>query len=691
MTVTTAAFVLAATQLGEAQCPLSASNLAQHLAKQGEIGMDESELLAQCEHFLLNYREGAQNLLDSSTLTSNVHAHNVGVVGGAGVIGVRGGGGGKQVQRVDPHSFADLSQGVSKHVSVVLKVDFEQKVLQGSATLHLDRAKAGPLDLDARELRIKRVTDASGHALKFSTQVSDPVLGQRLRILRESPTQKVTIEYETSPEASGLQWLTPEQTAGKKHPFLFTQCQAVHARSVVPLQDTPAARITYEGSIVVPSALRAVMSAAPGTREPGPEPGTALYRFKMPQAIPPYLMALAVGDIGAKDLGPRSLVYAEPAVLEGAAWEFAEIESMIKKAEAILGPYPWERFDALVMPPSFPYGGMENPRVTFITPALINGDRSAVNVLVHELAHSWTGNLVTNATMDHFWLNEGFTVWAERRILEELRGKEASDLSAKLGRLELENTLKIRGPQWPHSSLQTDLVGEDPDEAFSDVPYEKGFLFLTLLEQTAGRPRWDAFVQEYLQKFRFASVTTEDFLAFLEEKLPGLAKKVGAQEWVYGKGIPANAPVFDSPVLKRVQEIAQSVGQGKLPAKDGLKDWGVDEWQIFFNALPEQVPHEACAWLDQNFMPRIRNFDVRALWLTTAARCRYEAAYPQISAFLSRWGRMKYLKPLYRALSKHRSTLPLARDLFSANRNSYHPIAAQIVGKQLDESTVEKK
>ncbi|MEO8705371.1 MAG: M1 family aminopeptidase/hydrolase, partial [Kofleriaceae bacterium] len=304
--------------------------------------------------------------------------------------------------RLDPHSYNDDSQVETESLVLVARVDFATRILHGEANLIFKAPGGGELDLDTRDLAIDSVLDQDDRILDFTVHRAEPIFGSRLSITLPDHTRSVRVRYRTSPDASALQWLEPAQTAGGKHPFLFSQCQAIHARSVVPLQDTPRLRIKYRADLAIPVALRAVMAAAHLERvEQG---DLAFERFEMPQPIPPYLFAFAVGDLASRELSPRSCVWAEPAMLDRAAHEFAEVETMIGAAEALFGPYDWERFDLLAMPPSFPYGGMENPRLTFLTPTVIAGDRSLVSVVAHELSHSWTGNLVTNANAEHFWL-----------------------------------------------------------------------------------------------------------------------------------------------------------------------------------------------------------------------------------------------------------------------------------------------
>ncbi|MBW2278916.1 MAG: M1 family peptidase, partial [Deltaproteobacteria bacterium] len=506
------------------------------------------------------------------------------------------------MSRQDPHSYTDTDQGRISKLELDLDVDFEARKLRGAASLTLAQPASGPLDLDTRDLVIDSITGLDGAALEWQLADAEDFMGSRLRVELPEATAGLKIAYATGETASALQWLEPQQTAGGEHPFLFSQCQAIHARSMVPIQDSPGVRFAYTAEISVPDPLTAVMSAAPGGRvETAAAEGRAVFSFSMPQPIPAYLLALAVGNLSSKDLGPRSRVYAEPETLEAAAWEFDGVDSMLQSAETIFGPYLWDRFDFLVMPPAFPYGGMENPRLTFLTPTLMAGDRSLVNVLIHELAHSWTGNLVTNASMNHFWLNEGFTVWAERRILEKLEGEEAVALSATIGRTGLQGELDRFGEGSPLTRLETDLTGTDPDEVFSLVPYEKGFLFVSLLERTAGRERFDKFLLDYIERFKFESITTADFEKFIEEKLPGVLAEARSEEWIRAAGVPDNTPVYESAQLGELQKLAAGMGEGKHPDPAALEGWGAEEWQIFLQGVPNKLSADDCKWLDETF------------------------------------------------------------------------------------------
>jgi len=580
--------------------------------------------------------------------------------------------------RIDPHSCTDTDQAITGHLSMDLTADFEARILRGTATLDLENPSGDTLDLDTRGLEIAGVTDDAGEPLSWTLGEEDRILGRRLRIGLKRGIRRVVVEYATGTRATALQWLTPAQTAGGEQPYLFSQCQPHHARSMVPCQDSPRVRFTYDATLRVPAALTAVMSAAPGVRTDGDD-GTAVWRFEMPQAIPSYLLALAVGDLTSRDLGPRTRVWAEPGTLEAAAWEFADAEAMLTIAEELFGPYLWDRFDFLVMPPSFPYGGMENPRLTFLTPTLLAGDRSLVFVLAHELAHSWTGNLVTNASMNDFWLNEGFTVWAERRILAKLEGEDSHALRAAIGRQGLDAALDGFGEGSKYTRLHTDLEGVDPDSVYSLVPYEKGFLFFSLLEETAGRERFDRFLRAYIDRFRFTSITTAEFEAFLDEQLPRLAAEVQATRWIHEPDIPENHPVFPSPDLEALQAAASGWPEAR-PDLETMKGWDATDWQIFLGDLKGPLTRDDCQWLDETFeFNTSKNAEILGLWLCHAARAAYAPAYPRVQSFLAEVGRMKFLKPLYAALLECEETAEMARVIYAENMASYHPIAQMVL------------
>ncbi len=587
--------------------------------------------------------------------------------------------------RTDPHSYYDATQPRSQRWQLQLHVDFAKNVLEGEVSLELERPSGGQLDLDSKGITLRSVHRDDGKEIPFELGAEEKILGQRLRLQLPAGTRQVRLAYTTSPEAVALQWLAPEQTDGKRQPFLFSQCQAIHARSMVPCQDTALVRVAYSAEVTVPEALSAVMSAGPAGVRPGPTPGTRTFLFEMPQPIPPYLLALAVGELASRDLSPRARVWAEPGVVEAAAWEFAEIEAMIVKAESIFGPYDWERYDMLVLPPSFPYGGMENPRMTFLTPTLLAGDRSLVDVVAHELAHSWTGNLVTNATAEHFWLNEGATVWAERRIREALHGEEEAVLGWAIGQKALDESMQRFGAESQLTCLRTRLEGVDPDDVFSTIPYEKGSRFLALVERSVGREVFDRFMRDYMARYRFTSITTEEFLEFLEAKLPGTAAKVGARQWLYEPGLPANAPVFRSAALDAIEALAAGFARGERPTPAQVRGWNPNQMLVYLQNLPRALDAVACDWLDGALeLTQRGNYVILVEWLTIAAGSDYEPAFPRLRGVLLQVGRMKYLRPLYTALGKHERTRVLARQIFAAASPTYHSLSRRVVQSILD-------
>ena len=590
----------------------------------------------------------------------------------------------------DVHSYSNPQQVRVRHVALDLTVDFGRKVLAGSATLDVERDSAGgsaPLVLDTRALDVSRVeasTDGTRFAAaEFAVGQPDAILGAPLTIQLPPAARRVRVHYATSPGASGLQWLEPAQTAGRRHPFMFTQSQAIHARSWIPLQDTPQVRVTYEARVRTPRGLLAVMSAENDPR--AARDGD--YSFRMTRPIPAYLIALAVGDLSFRAMGRRTGVYAEPSVVAKAAWEFADTERMIEATERIYGPYRWGRYDLLVLPPSFPYGGMENPRLTFATPTVIAGDRSLVSLVAHELAHSWSGNLVTNATWRDFWLNEGFTTYIERRIIEAVYGRERAEMEAALGRRTVEEEMETLDER--DEILHVDLRGRDPDAGSTEVPYEKGALFLRHLEETFGRARFDQFLRAYFDHFAFQSITTEDFLAYLQanllDRFPREAARVNVEEWVERPGLPASAPRPSAEAFTRVEAQARRWAEGGTPAaRLNTARWSTQEWLHFLKSLPEDLSADRMAELDRAFrLTRTGNSEVAFQWLMMSIRARYEAAYPRLEEFLTTVGRRKFIRPLYQELVKTPEGRERAQAIYRRARSGYHPIAASSIDEIL--------
>jgi leukotriene-A4 hydrolase len=564
--------------------------------------------------------------------------------------------------RLDPHSYADTDQPRTRSIEFALEVDFDRRELAGDVVLRFPAPGAGPLDLDTRGLRIDSVESLSGAPLRHALSPSEPVLGARLRIELPEGSEGVHIRYATSPSATALQWLAPSQTQGKAQPFLFSQAQPIHARSILPLQDTPRFRITVGSArFTVPARLRALMAAASRGREPRGE--LAVDVFEMPQPIPPYLLAFAVGDLTPRQLSARCAVWAERPLADEAAYEFAQVEDMLVCAEELFGPYDWERYDILIMPPSFPYGGMENPRLTFVTPSVIAGDRSLVNVIAHELAHAWTGNLVTNASANDFWLNEGFTVYAERRILEALEGSESAELHAAIGLHDLKVTLERFADRPQLTRLRNDLSGVDPDEAYSTVPYEKGYLLLRKLEETAGRAAWDDFLRAYLEAFRFQSITTQDFLDFLEAHLPGLAARAGALEFIDGPGLPAGAQL---PRSQRLLQLQSGAAEPRNPTE--LLAW-----------LQSMQPDAArLRELDGRFgLSTRRSLELRHTFVLLQLRAGVPDGVEGARRVALETGRMKYLRPVFTELARRDPRA--AERIYAEARSGYHNIARAVV------------
>ncbi len=591
---------------------------------------------------------------------------------------------------LDPHSFADPAEAVVTHLDLnIFTIDFEAHVLQGMATLTFDCHEADTLRLDTYGLEIQDVRATSEgfgeDPLRFAAGRQDAIMGTELLIFPDEAVTGpyvVSIWYKTSPDAKALQWLRPEQTNGKTHPFLFTQSQAILARTWIPLQDSPGIRFTYSATVQAPEGLMAVMSAS----NPQIVSEDYSYHFYMGQPIPSYLMALAVGDLRFQSTGPRTGVYAEPAILEASAWEFAETEALIQAAEALYGPYQWERYDLLVLPPSFPFGGMENPRLTFLTPTVIAGDRSLVALIAHELAHSWSGNLVTNGTWNDFWINEGFTVYFENRIMEAVYGAEYAAMLQALSHSDLTAEVADFMRNTPNDTkLAINLVGRNPDDGVTTIAYDKGFHFLRLIEQAVGREAFDAFLKDYFATYTFQSMTTERFIAWVRTSLLSDEQweEIGGDEWIYGTGLPANCPEVIPAYFTFVDDAAALfLSKAVLPTETGK--WNTHQWLRFMHAV-EGLSESQALTLDRAFQfTKSGNSEIFAAWavLATRAGVHTMALDDRLTEFLNRVGRRKFLTPIYKALLEE-GRQDLAESIYRTARPGYHAVAQETLDKLL--------
>ena len=585
----------------------------------------------------------------------------------------------------DIFSFANSNQFVTEHLHLDLTVDFDKAELRGSATLRMQRvdANATEIILDTRDLTIE-----SAHFLSNARQSTEveyrfgdthKLLGTPLIVsvpaeLQNDKELTLKIDYRTSPEAIALQWLPPELTSGGKHPFVFSQSQAIHARSWVPLQDTPVVRITYTASIQTPQKLLAVMSA---NNDPDVERDGS-YEFEMPQPIPSYLLALAVGNIYFAPIGEQTGVYSEPEILEAAAFEFADTQAMLETAEAMFGPYQWGRYDLLILPPSFPYGGMENPRLSFLTPSLLAGDRSLVSVVAHELAHSWSGNLVTNATWRDGWLNEGWTSYLEHRLMQVVYSDERAAEENVLGYQELLLDFEEVKPEMQALAPTLDKVDEEDFQG--TVHYTKGNLFLQYLEHAFGREEFDKFIGKYFEEFAFGTITSEQFLVYLDEQLlsahPGAVSRAKVKEWLYEPGLPDDAVIPTSANLDTAEKMALLWSKGEIDIVDiPRSDWSPQATVHFINSLEADLSTEKLIELDAALgLSDTQNATIGKAWFIQVAKRQHRPAYDQLAQYLRRSGRVWLIRPVYAALAQNGSDFELARELFEEARSTYHPL-----------------
>ncbi|WP_299277188.1 M1 family metallopeptidase [uncultured Psychroserpens sp.] len=577
----------------------------------------------------------------------------------------------------ESHSYAKPNESVIKHLDLNIDVNFTTKTIDGTATYTIDTNNASEIILDSKFLEIESV-EADGKATNFNLGDFDEQLGQALHISIENDTKQISVHYKTTDKTEALQWLNPQQTADKTHPFLFTQGQAILTRSWIPIQDSPQIRITYDATVKVPKELMAVMSA----ENPKEKTVDGIYTFKMKQPISPYLMALAVGDIAYKAVSNRTGVYAEKSMVDKAQAEFSDMEKMVVAAENLYGDYDWDQFDVIVLPPSFPFGGMENPRLTFATPTVIAGDKSLTSLIAHELAHSWSGNLVTNATWNDFWLNEGFTVYFEIRIMEALYGKDRANMIALIGRQDLEEEVEGFKDEPEMTKLKLDLTDKNPDDGMNSIAYDKGYLFLRTLEEKVGRDKFDAFLKNYFKTNAFSTVTTEGFIDYLNSNLlepNGIDFNV--DEWVYQAGVPNNQAIIVSNKFENAKNTLQSFIDNKTVDASKTSNWTTQEWVHFIRNFPETITTEDLKRLDDAFdLTNSSNSHIAMVWYEQAINHDYHGndVDQHIEDFLIRVGRRWYVSTLYKAF-KRNDKVDDALAIYNKARANYHSVTANTI------------
>jgi len=587
----------------------------------------------------------------------------------------------------DVHSNANINEVKTTHLNLNLTVNFDKRIISGVAQHTISAHTVDKMIFDTRGLKIEKVTlDQDEKSTTYSLGKADPVLGAALTVKITPSTKSVNIYYETTAESEALDWLSPNLTAGKVYPFMYTQGEAILTRTWIPIQDSPSNRITYSADIQVPDHLMAVMSAV----NPTERNENGKYHFDMKQSIPCYLIALAVGDLDFQQLGGITGVYAEPSTMKSAAWELADIDKMVHAAEKLYGKYQWGRYDVLILPPAFPFGGMENPRITFATPTILAGDRSLVSLIAHEMAHSWSGNLVTNATWDDFWLNEGFTVYFESRIMEEVAGKDISDMLSliEFQELETENKAISESTHPKDTHLKLNLSGRNPDDGMTSIAYIKGSFFLRTLENLVGREKFDAFLKGYFNQHQFQTITTEEFVAYLKKNLlePNHID-FNINEWIYGPGIPENCVQIVSPRFDRVNELAKEFTNGKKASDLGItrSSWITQEWMNFIRQLPDTIGVDRLKELDKQFdLKGWGNAEIMSEWFIKSIHAGYKDIRPEMKKFLMIIGRRKFLQPIYTALAETPDDKKWALEVYKLARQNYHAISYNTIDLILD-------
>lgn len=611
---------------------------------------------------------------------------------------------------LDPHSYANFGEIQTKHLSLEMEINFKNKTIYGVARHEVINRNARKAIFDINGPLIQKVTTGpKGKEVEVDFVIGkmdkDSILGQPLVVTVTPQTTLINIYYQTTTRSAALEWVN-----SNANPFLYSQGQAILTRTWIPVQDAPANRITYDAQLHVPKGLLALMSASNPTKI-NPE-GT--YKFTMDQPIPSYLIALTVGNLVYHPYNSRCGVYAQPEILESAKQEFSELPVMMQTAEQLFGPYAWGKYDIIVQHPSFPFGGMENPRLSFINPTVIAGDKSLVSVVAHELAHSWSGNLVTNETWNDFWLNEGFTVYFEHRIMEAMHGQEYSRMLSEIEFNELQQELKsISTSKYPKdAALCLDLKNRNPDDGMTSVAYVKGAYFLKTLERAVGRKKMDNFLTLYFKEFRFKTINSSKFISFLNAQLltPNQIK-FDAKPWIYQEGLPKNCVNEVSTRLSNIRKLAEQTNGGKdIFAPERKFKWVIrggkkkirrkkyfterlnpkeissQEWVMFLRNLSSTLSDQQLAQLDHSAQFSRANSEIEFEWLMLNLRCENWKIATELERFLGRFGRRKYILPLFEAMIKTPNGKTWALRVFEKTKENYHAVTRNSVMARLNEN-----
>ena len=584
----------------------------------------------------------------------------------------------------DHHSYSKPDEAVVTHLQWDAHVDFETRTINATANYEIKTSEdAKRILFDIRELDILSVR-VDGIETSFDIGDEQAFIGSPLSIPLSPASKSVSISYNTQPGADAFLWVEGSENS---NPFLFTQSQAILARTWIPCQDSPGVRFTYNAKVEVPKDLMALMSAV----NPTEKSADGVYTFVMDQPIPSYLLALAVGDVEFRSVGAHTGVYATPDLIDAAEYEFGEMEDLLVAAEGLYGKYAWERYDLLVLPAAFPFGGMENPRLTFATPTIIAGDRSLVSLVAHELAHSWSGNLVTNSTWDDFWLNEGFTVYFEQRIMEAVYGRDISEMLATLsyrGLVDEVSEIMDLNPDDTH--LRLHLKGRNPDDGMTAIAYDKGYLFLRMIEENVGRETFDDFLSTYFSKHAFTVMDTDNFIEYIERELLSeeeTRKAVNLSAWIDGAGLPDNCPNVYSARIEKVDNAVAKWAEGGLNTSDiPWSEWLYQERYRFLKSIPASVTVERLDELNVTFnVSGTGNNEVLFAWLEQSILKQHTDSYPRLETFLINVGRRKFLTPLYSAMLETDQT-QMAKDIYAKARPNYHSVSTGTMDELLGDS-----